>query len=101
VAFWAGALDLTVIRRRGLAGPPRIARHLWRMCAALFVATSSFFIGQQKVMPAAWHGSPVLLALGVAPLALMAFWLVWIRLSRRFRPAPAPLEATAPAGEAA
>jgi hypothetical protein len=51
------------------------------MCAALFVATGSFFIGQQKVMPAFIQGSPVLFILGLAPLILMIFWLV--RVGRR------------------
>lgn len=81
-ALFAG-LDLKVILQGGLAGPARIARHLWRMCFALFFATAFFFIGQQKVMPHAWRGSPVLLALGLAPLALMVFWLVRVRWKNR------------------
>ena len=79
----AAALDLRTILRGGVRGPARLARHLWRMCAALFVATGSFFLGQQRVMPEAWRGSPVLLVLGFAPLALMIFWLVRVRLGKR------------------
>ncbi len=45
-------------------GVARLSRHLWRMCSALFFACAFFFIGQQKVMPKALHGSPVLIALG-------------------------------------
>jgi len=81
VAALAAALDLRLVLRGGISGVPRIARHLWRMCLGLFVATGSFFLGQQKVMPAFMHGSPVLLVLGVAPLALMIFWLIRIRLA--------------------
>jgi uncharacterized membrane protein len=74
------AFDLDMILRGGVSGTRRIARHLGRMGLALFVASGSFFIGQQKVMPAWMHGSPVLLALGAAPLALTIFWLIRIRL---------------------
>ena len=78
----AAALDLRTILKGGLTGVPRIARHLWRMCAALFIATGSLFFGQQDELPAAMRGSPVLLVLGFAPLALMLFWLVRIRFAK-------------------
>jgi hypothetical protein len=70
------ALDLKVILRGGIAGAARIARHLWRMCFALFFAAASFFLGQQKVMPAFMHGSPLLFIPAFAPLGFMIFWLV-------------------------
>jgi hypothetical protein len=71
--------DIRYVRRGGLSGTPRIVRHLWRMCTALFLATCSFFLGQQKVMPVAWHGSPILTALALAPLVAMIFWLIRVR----------------------
>jgi hypothetical protein len=73
-------LDLKVIIHGGIVGRPRIARHLWRMCFALFFATAFFFLGQQKVMPASIQRSPVLVALAIAPLVVMIFWLIRIRL---------------------
>jgi hypothetical protein len=85
-AAFAVALDLKVILQGGIAGVPRIARHLWRMCLALFFASSFFFLGQQKVMPAFLHGSPILYAPALAPLVLMAFWLVRVRLAGWFTP---------------
>ena len=91
----AAALDLRTILKGGLTGVPRIARHLWRMCVALFIATASLFFGQQDELPAAMRGSPILLLLGFAPLAFMLFWLVRIRFANaiaRLRPcAPAVL----------
>ena len=54
----SAALDLRFLLRGGLTGSPRIARHLWRMCTALFIAAGSFFFGQQQVMPEAVRGSP-------------------------------------------
>jgi uncharacterized membrane protein len=84
VALLAAAGDLRMILRGGISGAPRIARHLWRMCAAFFIATGSFFIGQQKVMPKVLHGSPLLYALAAAPLLLMIFWLIRVRFTNRF-----------------
>jgi len=71
--------DLRMIVRGGICGAARIARHLWRMCFALFFATGSFFIGQQKVMPAFMHGSPLLVVLGIGPLLFMIYWLWRVR----------------------
>ena len=47
----ATVLDLRVILVGGVTGAARIARHLWRMSAAFFVAVASFFLGQPQVMP--------------------------------------------------
>ena len=88
----AAALDLKIIRQGGIAGVPRIARHLWRMSAAWFIAAGSFFLGQQRVMPEAVQGSPILTILGLAPLAFMLFWLVRVRLGKRLRAAVKALE---------
>ena len=85
VTAFIAALDIKVILNGGISGAARIARHLWRMCFALFFAAASFFIGQQKVMPAWMHGSPILLALGIAPLVLMVFWLFRVRMTKRLR----------------
>jgi hypothetical protein len=83
----AGVLDLSVILRARLTAAQRISRHLWRMSSAFFIATGSFFLGQQDVMPEAVRGSPVLLILAFAPFGLMAFWLVRVRFGRRLRSA--------------
>ena len=50
-AMLATGLDLRVIMIGGVTGAARIARHLWRMSAAFFVAVASFFLGQPQVMP--------------------------------------------------
>ena len=81
----AAFLDLKVIRKRGIAGAARIARHLWRMCLAFFIATGSFFLGQQKVMPVWMHGAWYLYVLAFAPLAFMIFWLIRVRIGNRFK----------------
>ncbi len=86
VALLAAAMDLRVILLGGLRGVPRIARHLWRMCAALFIASTSLFLGQQQVFPLALRHSPILTILALAPLVAMIFWLVRIRIPSRSAP---------------
>jgi len=88
----ACAGDLRLILQGGISGVPRITRHLWRMCAAWFIATGSFFLGQQRNMPEWMRGSPVLTILGLAPLAFLLFWLVRVRLGKRLRAALKALE---------
>lgn len=85
VCALAGLLDLNAILRVRLSAVQRISRHLWRMCFAFFIGTGSFFLGQQDTMPAAVRGSPVLLVLAFAPFAVMAFWLVRVRVGKRLR----------------
>jgi hypothetical protein len=78
----AAAFDLKLILRGGIAGTPRISRHVWRMCAALFLAAGAFFFGQQRVMPEFVQGSPLLAVPPFATLGLMVFWLLRLRLAR-------------------
>ena len=91
----AGVGDLRAVLRGRLTPAQRLSRHLWRMCLAFFIATGSFFIGQQDVMPAEVRGSPLLFVLGFAPFAVMAFWLVKIRFGK----ALARLISRSPAGQ--
>jgi hypothetical protein len=82
ICLIAGLSDLRFVVRGKLSPTQRLTRHLWRICFAFFVATGSFFLGQQDVLPQAVRGSPILLVLAFAPFALMLFWLVRIRFSR-------------------
>jgi hypothetical protein len=84
-AAFAAAMDFKVILRGGISGAPRIARHLWRMCFALFFAAAFFFLGQQGSMPRFMRGSPVLLIPAFAPLVLMFFWLFRVRFTNWFK----------------
>jgi len=77
-----GAGDWRTIRQSALRGAPRLARHLWRMCMALFIAAASFFSIRARVaaiFPAALTGGvaralPVLLV-----MVAMFYWLWRIR----------------------
>lgn len=87
ISALAAAADVRVLRRGGLSGVARTARHLWRMSAAMFVATGSFFFGQADVLPEPVRQGAIPYVLGLGPLVLMAFWLVRVRLPRRARAA--------------
>lgn len=76
VGLLAGAGDIRVLRGGRLQGTARIARHLWRMCFALFIAAMSFFIGQAKVIPEPFRIRP-LLALPVLAVLATMFWWMW------------------------
>ncbi|MET1111262.1 MAG: hypothetical protein ABWX67_07030 [Allosphingosinicella sp.] len=84
LAALAAGLDLNFLLRGRLARHQRIARHLWRMCAALAIAAFSFFLGQQDEFPAAWRGLAIWFAPPVATLAAMVFWLVRVRFTAAF-----------------
>jgi hypothetical protein len=77
--------DLKVVLRRGIAGAERIARHLWRMCTALFIATGSLFLGQQQVFPVSLRGSPLFFLPEIVVLALLLFWLCRVFFSAIYK----------------
>jgi uncharacterized membrane protein len=81
-----GALgDVRMMRAGGLHGAQRIARHLWRMCFALFIASGSFFLGQAKVIPKPIRILPLLAIPALLPLLLMLFWLARVLLTKWYR----------------
>ncbi|HTE86128.1 MAG TPA: hypothetical protein VK821_15490 [Dehalococcoidia bacterium] len=83
VCLFAAIGDLRMILEGGLRGTRRLARHLWRMCFGLFIATGSFFIGQMKFIPAPIRVVPLLFVLGIAPLVILLYWMWRVRLQRR------------------
>ncbi|MFN2259806.1 MAG: DUF2306 domain-containing protein [Parasphingopyxis sp.] len=85
LSLLAGLGDLRAALLKRLTPVQRISRHLWRMCFAFFIATGSFFLGQQDVLPEAVRGSPILFVLAFAPFAVMAFGLISLRVGKRLR----------------
>ena len=87
VMILAAAGDVRIIRFGVLRGKSRLARHLWRMCFALFIAAGSFFSIRErvaKILPepfttAPMRALPILLVFGA-----MFYWL-W-RVRRRTLP---------------
>jgi uncharacterized membrane protein len=89
LAALAAILDIRVILGGGIFDQGRIgrriARHLWRLCVALFIAASSLFLGQPQVFPAPLRGSPILFAPEIAILGLMIFWLLRVRFTNALK----------------
>ena len=71
--------DMNVIWRQAITGVSRISRHLWRMCMSLFIATGSFFFGQEQVLPDWLVGSVFQSAPVFFPLVAIPVWLVLVR----------------------
>lgn len=82
VGLVAAALDFRMIRSGPPEGSPRIARHLWRMSFALFIAALSFFIGQARVFPEKIRILPLLAVPVLAVLVTMLYWLWRVRVRR-------------------
>ena len=71
----------------------QIARHLWRMGLALWIAVGSFFLGQAKLIPEPLRVVPLLALPVVLVLVATLYWFVRVRFtawtSRQQRPQPA------------
>lgn len=66
--------DARTLHAGRIAGAQRLARHLWRMTFAMWIATTSFFLGQAKVMPAFLREALLLRALPVLLVTATLFW---------------------------
>lgn len=85
VMILAAAGDVRIMRSGMPRGAPRLARHLWRMCFALFIAAGSFFSIRErvaKVLPYPFttgpmRALPILLLFGA-----MFYWLWRVRARR-------------------
>jgi hypothetical protein len=79
IALLAAGGDLRMMRSGGIQGPRRIARHLWRMCFGLFIASGSFFFGQVKFIPKPLRIMPLITMAAVAPLLALLYWMWRVR----------------------
>jgi hypothetical protein len=77
--------DVRLLLRGGISGTKRLARHLWRMCFALFIASASIFLARQQVFPAILQKTGVLILLSFMPILLMIFWLIRIRMANAYK----------------
>jgi hypothetical protein len=85
VLLLAAAGDVRILRFGVPHGRPRLARHLWRMCFALFIAAGSFFSIRErvaKILPEPFttgpmRALPILLLFGA-----MFYWLWRVRKRR-------------------
>jgi len=85
VAAIAAVGDVRMLFRGGISGAQRIARHLWRMCFALFIAAGSIFLARQRLFPVILRKTGVLLFLSFLPLLLLIFWLLRVRFTSVYK----------------
>jgi uncharacterized membrane protein len=78
----AAVSDVRMVLAGGIWRAPRIARHLWRMCLGLTLATGSAFTnGLPRLLPVVSHAPLLLFLPQLAPLGLMIFWMVRVRFT--------------------
>lgn len=75
VALFGALMDMRMLLAHGVKGAHRLARHLWRMCFALFIAAASFFLGQAQIFPESLRNLPILGTPVLLVLLLMLYWL--------------------------
>jgi hypothetical protein len=80
--------DVRIMWSGMLRGRPRLARHLWRMCFALFIAAGSFFSIRArvaKILPEPFTTAPMRALPIVLLFGAMFYWL-WRVRGRRALP---------------
>lgn len=79
--------DVRLIRAGSFTGTRRLARHLWRMCFALFIASGSFVaqLVRMPFMPASMRSVPVILLISAGPLVVLLYWMWRVRLRQNLR----------------
>lgn len=98
ICLLATAGDARMLLGGRVSGTKRLARHLWRMCFGLFIAAGSFFMGGNnrplrlltsvgigQHLPRGLFNLGLYLVLTIAPLVLLIFWLVRVRLAKRYK----------------
>ena len=83
VALLCAIGDTRMFLRGGVSGGRRIARHLWRMCLALLIATLSLYPGQAKLFPMWLRETNLLFVPHIFLIGTLIFWAV--RMRRRSR----------------
>jgi len=74
--------DAKVVLAGGISGAPRIARHLWRMCLGLTLATGSAFTnGFARLLPGPYHVPAFFFFPQFLPLGLLIFWIIRVRFT--------------------
>jgi hypothetical protein len=86
VGMLAAIGDVRVLRSGPLKGASRLARHLWRMSFALFLAALSFSVQMAKMLRKVMDVPGGLVALPMlVVLVTMLYWLWRVRIRRSLR----------------
>jgi uncharacterized membrane protein len=85
VMILAAIGDVRIMRSGVPDGGPRLARHLWRMCFALFIAAGSFFSIRErvaKILPEPLTTAPIRMLPILLIFSAMFYWLWRVRRRR-------------------
>lgn len=88
IMILAAAGDVRILRSGAPRGRPRLARHLWRMCFALFIAAGSFFSIRErvaKILPEPFTTAPMRMLPILLLFGAMFYWLWKVRSRRTLR----------------
>ncbi len=86
ILLLSAAGDVRIMRFGMPVGRPRLARHLWRMCFALFIAAGSFFSIRArvaKIFPEPLTTGPMRALPIVLLFGAMFYWLWRVRRARK------------------
>ncbi len=83
VALIGTTLDGRMLLANDTDDKHRIARHLWRMCFGMYMATSAFFLGQAKLFPEMFRNSWLLGVPVLLVVLAMLYWLARTLFARR------------------
>jgi uncharacterized membrane protein len=83
ISLLFAASDVRVIVRGGIEGSQRIARHVFRMCLSLLMATLSFYPSRAHLFSKAINDSRVLYVPHIVLIVSMIYWLIRIRRRRQ------------------
>jgi uncharacterized membrane protein len=97
IGLLAALLDARMLAAGRIEGAHRLARHLWRMSFALWIAAMSFFIGQAKVFPEPLRNFKLLAIPVLAIFVTMIYWLVRVLRKARREAAAQPRWTSQPA----
>jgi uncharacterized membrane protein len=97
VGLIGGLLDARLLLAGRIDGAHRLARHLWRMGFALWIATMSFFLGQARHFPTPIRKSGLLAVPVLLVLVTIVYWLM--RVLHRRKPLPQSGRAETAPGE--
>jgi hypothetical protein len=83
VGLLGALLDARMLLACSIQGAHRLARHLWRMSFAMWIATMSFFLGQAKFFPEPIRKSGVLAIPVLIVLGVLIYWLIRVLWKRK------------------
>lgn len=85
VALLCAVSDVRMLIRGDLRGGRRLARHLWRMCLALLIASLSLYPGQAQLFPETVRQTNLLFVPHIMLFGSMILWRLRVSSVRRAR----------------